>query len=76
MHYYTVNLLGCPLKTAKGPGWLYYDLPKPLAEGEEIRKAGDGARLWNPNWYADVNISVNVEFIQAVVDTVLANGRE
>ncbi|PIL25673.1 hypothetical protein GSI_11423 [Ganoderma sinense ZZ0214-1] len=75
VHYYTIELIGCPTKTVKGPtGRLYYDLPAPLADDEEPRMAVDGTRLWNPDWAVDVNVGINAQFIRAVVDIVLQNG--
>ncbi|KAI1783782.1 hypothetical protein LXA43DRAFT_902877 [Ganoderma leucocontextum] len=75
VHYYTIELIGCPAKTVKGPtGRLYYDLPAPLLDGEEPRMAADGTRLWNPNWALDVNVGINAQFIRAVADIVLQNG--
>ncbi|EJF59018.1 hypothetical protein DICSQDRAFT_172510 [Dichomitus squalens LYAD-421 SS1] len=75
VHFYTRQLLGCATKTEKGPtGRPYYKLPPPLADGEEPRLAADGTQLWNPNWFADVDVGINAEFVHAVVELVLENG--
>lgn len=71
------RLLGCSTKTVKGPsGRAYYDLPAPLLNDEEVRRAEDGTRLWNPDWNANVDVGINAQFIRAVTDVVLQNGRE
>ncbi|KAH9846992.1 hypothetical protein C2E23DRAFT_532801 [Lenzites betulinus] len=67
-------LMGLRERVASGPGKKKaYVLPAPLGPDEETQKAGDGSRIYNPDWYADVDIGVNQDFVNATVALVQQN---
>ncbi|KAI0833360.1 hypothetical protein BC628DRAFT_1414170 [Trametes gibbosa] len=70
------TLMGVREKYAVAPGCKKsYMLPHPLEEGDDVRHAGDGARLYNPDWYGNVQTPVNHDYINATVGLVQQNAK-
>lgn len=76
VHKAMLTMLG--LDPTKNANVQRANIPKPLEEGEAPRTTLDGTRLWHPNWLVskrskDGKYQVNEEFIDAAVQTIIAN---
>ncbi|KAH9848058.1 hypothetical protein C2E23DRAFT_940808 [Lenzites betulinus] len=68
------TLMGVREKYAAAPGCKKsYVLPDPLDVGDDVRHAGDGARLFNPDWYGNVLTPVNCDYVDTTVGLVQQN---
>jgi hypothetical protein len=51
-------------------------LPDPLGIEDSPRFTPDGVRRWNPNWWQEGSSTLNIQFLESIVDLIVDRSKE